>query len=1098
MAGGNIHFDADGVLLGEIDWEATSNGTAANSSTVKAIIYARRTDNYETTGRSWGGYVKIEWNNGITSGSATEPIEFDYSLTVDGDWTEMAVLSGVTVPHRNDGTMSVKISGEVSGPSGTTLAGRTSTSKESEENVNLDTIPRYTSITSFTVAKRNETSVTYSFTTADICDYAYYSTNDGSSWTGVDITDGKSASFNVTGLSPNTTYNFKLKVRRKDSGLETISSRVQQTTYKAPTQSLSSKTETSITMNWNIDSTADYIWYSKDNGNNWTAVGSVNATSGSYTISGLTANTAYNIKTRVRRKASQTTYDTAASSQTTYNYPYVSAVGSNPLTIGNSQTLTLYNPLSRSVTVRMYQNSASGTQLYSGTTNSTSITFTPTASTLYASIPNSTSGNCVYSVIYGSSTKTTGTNTYKIIGNETPTFSNFTYADTNSTTTALTGNNQIIVNGYSNVTATISTANKAVAKNSATMNNYTLSIGSQSAQANYSESSDVSMSLTKVNSGVIKVTANDSRGLGTPVTKNATIKNYVKPATTNLTATRSNNGVGETVTLSFAGTWWNDSFGSVANSIQNIAYYFKKSTASAWTTGTTTITFSTSGNNFSGSLAVAGDTSSQGFAAADSYYIKIVVTDRLDHSVEFQTTIGSGTPAIAIYKDNVAIGQQYDTNGGGKLQVNGDIKAKFYTPLFYNLDLSSLSTSNFYPITFPKGEADIPLDCEIHSPNVSGSSAYNQNVIHFRIITNGWNDTPPLFNIFEYGVFATNEITIGCIGRSTERIGTEKEGECIWLRGGLNYRFVSNFKPVLHTSNYSPDTNVTYSVGTNYYGGTNTSVSILFTPNSTLTGNGGYFSGKAKSSDTASTATKATQDSDGNQINSTYVKKTGLVSSNVTATVANTTTDSGWSMIDSAYTGNNGFILRSIRFNQNAPNWGVGNFGSGICFGGADTKGLLSVKYDTPSIKLAGGNGKPIKWWIGLTGTSGRTYDLNVAARVNLYNNTTGSNGTITLSESAANFSYIEVFYSKYEGNLSYSVHGSMKIYAPNGKRGVNSFFFQYTQNNQSQLINRTIYFNGTSLTQSYGGVINFVNSSLAAQAQDNKEIYINRVDGYR
>lgn len=182
----------------------------------------------------------------------------------------------------------------------------------------LDPIPRYTTITSFTVSKRNETSVTFNFTATDVCDYAWYSKDNGSNWTGVDITDGTSASFNVTGLSPNTSYNFKVRVRRKDSQLNTTSDAVSQTTYKVPTQSLSSKTSSSITMSWSVDSTADYIWYSKDNGSNWTAVGSVNATSGSYTISNLSANTAYNIKTRVRRKTPQTTYDTTATSVTTY------------------------------------------------------------------------------------------------------------------------------------------------------------------------------------------------------------------------------------------------------------------------------------------------------------------------------------------------------------------------------------------------------------------------------------------------------------------------------------------------------------------------------------------------------------------------------------------------------------------------------------------------------------------------------------------------------------------------------------------------------------------------------------------------------------
>ena len=93
-------------------------------------------------------------------------------------------------------------------------------------------------------------------------------------------------------------------------------------------QSLNSKTAYSITMNWSTGNTADYIWYSKDNGSNWIAVGSVNASSGTYTISGLNANTAYNIKTRARRKDTgvNTNYS-GTTSVTTYKvYSTVSSV----------------------------------------------------------------------------------------------------------------------------------------------------------------------------------------------------------------------------------------------------------------------------------------------------------------------------------------------------------------------------------------------------------------------------------------------------------------------------------------------------------------------------------------------------------------------------------------------------------------------------------------------------------------------------------------------------------------------------------------------------------------------------------------------------
>lgn len=99
----------------------------------------------------------------------------------------------------------------------------------------------------------------------------------------------------------------------------------------------------------------------------------------------------------------------------------------------------------------------------------------------------------------------------------------------------------------------------------------------------------------------------------------------------------------------------------------------------------------------------------------------------------------------------------------------------------------------------------------------------------------------------------------------------------------------------------------------------------------------------------------------------------GLVHSDLTVTLANTTTDSGWSMINSPYLG---FLLKSICTQGSAPNWIENNYAAGICFGGADTKGVVSVAYNRPYIKFAGGNGPKPVWWIRLSGISGATYNL--------------------------------------------------------------------------------------------------------------------------
>lgn len=85
----------------------------------------------------------------------------------------------------------------------------------------------------------------------------------------------------------------------------------------------------------------------------------------------------------------------------------------------------------------------------------------------------------------------------------------------------------------------------------------------------------------------------------------------------------------------------------------------------------------------------------------------------------------------------------------------------------------------------------------------------------------------------------------------------------------------------------------------------------------------------------------------------------GLLHSNFATTIADTTTNSGWSIINGSY---NGFILKSLRTSASAPSWILGNYAAGICFGGDDTKGVISVAYNSAQVRVAGGNGPAPVW----------------------------------------------------------------------------------------------------------------------------------------
>lgn len=97
----------------------------------------------------------------------------------------------------------------------------------------LDVAPAYTSITGFSVKALSEITTQVNWGTTDEIDYIWYSTDNGSSWSGF-ITTGTSGHFYIGELSPNTGYNFKIKVRRQDSQLITESGAYYAVTYSYP------------------------------------------------------------------------------------------------------------------------------------------------------------------------------------------------------------------------------------------------------------------------------------------------------------------------------------------------------------------------------------------------------------------------------------------------------------------------------------------------------------------------------------------------------------------------------------------------------------------------------------------------------------------------------------------------------------------------------------------------------------------------------------------------------------------------------------------------------------------------------------------------
>ena len=535
------------------------------------------------------------------------------------------------------------------------------------------------------LSSKTETSIAMNWSVDSTADYIWYSKDNGSTWVAVGSVNATSGSYTITGLTANTSYNIKTRVRRSATQTTYNTTTLSVKTYALPSQSLASKTETSITMNWSIDSAADKLYYSTNNGSSWSASVAVSGKSGTYTITGLTANTQYQVLIRLHRVAtSANVQPSAATSVTTYQYPYITGIEKSSLTIGSSQTMTFYNPLNRTVNIRMKQNTTSGTTLYSGTSTGTTITFTPNSSTLYASIPSSQSGTAVYYVHYSSQVVTTKSGTYKITGNEKPTFTNFEYEDTdNAYTTPLTNNNQIIVNGYSDIKFTVSTANKAAGNNSATIVKYRFTIGNSTQEKNYSSSSSVVASFTNTTAARISVTAIDSRGLETTVSKNVTFKDYQDLSITKAIIEREN-GVGTKVLFDLEGMYWNGNFGGTTNAIENV-YYRWRLVGGNYSSFIKVNSFisANDGNysNISNAFLPSTDngTAPQVFELGKEYEIQFNVHDKLyDAYPSLQTLLlDSGIPCTDKYKDddgNYHIGINQLAEDDVALGITGGLK----------------------------------------------------------------------------------------------------------------------------------------------------------------------------------------------------------------------------------------------------------------------------------------------------------------------------------------------------------------------------------------------------------------------------------------
>ena len=180
-----------------LNWTATQD-VVNNKSTISWNIKVSTT--------SSTGYVVVSEIRAKING--TEVYYRNHDNHTNG-YNGTQIASGtITVNHNSDGTKTVPMSIE---------AGiyQWAINKSGSDTFTLTQIDRAAPTITITTSGITASSVTVNASASTTCDRWDYSTDNGTTWTNFSTTSGTSASKSITGLTPNTSYNIKVRARKK-------------------------------------------------------------------------------------------------------------------------------------------------------------------------------------------------------------------------------------------------------------------------------------------------------------------------------------------------------------------------------------------------------------------------------------------------------------------------------------------------------------------------------------------------------------------------------------------------------------------------------------------------------------------------------------------------------------------------------------------------------------------------------------------------------------------------------------------------------------------------------------------------------------------
>ena len=166
------------------------------------------------------------WGSGTYSASVNgTPYSGGFSYDFRSEDDHVLINTTQWVTHDADGSKTISFSGSVdmaNSPYATTGNG--------SSTLALTTFDLYAAVSTFTITNVAITTFDMNVTTDATCSLLEYSLNDGSSYTTGYSGSYTSKTLNITGLTPGTLYQCKVRITKSDSGRTTVSSRVEATT----------------------------------------------------------------------------------------------------------------------------------------------------------------------------------------------------------------------------------------------------------------------------------------------------------------------------------------------------------------------------------------------------------------------------------------------------------------------------------------------------------------------------------------------------------------------------------------------------------------------------------------------------------------------------------------------------------------------------------------------------------------------------------------------------------------------------------------------------------------------------------------------------